>query len=130
MACCCAAAGCPPIALVELADGCCGTEVGPSPAPALSGTNTLPSSAGILALCFLNGEPMISGASAEEWKSLPSDGGGVPALAEVEFTEAGVLAEGESSAVRWGDLRVMEDSEKGSAECWRLSCGAGELVCG
>lgn len=96
-----------------------GADVGGRDPPSVAaprGAKTAASSPGMLARCFLNGEPMISEASREVVALLPS-GGGVPAFADVEFTEAGVLADGESSAVRWEDLRASEGSFMGSAEC-------------
>lgn len=48
--------------------------------------------------------------------------GGVPAFADVDFTDAGVPAGESSSCRKYGDLRVADGSPRGSAECCRLSC--------
>lgn len=80
----------------------------------------------------LNGLLMLSGTSSPCIGDMPS--GGVPAFADVELTDCGVPAPGDSSVLRWGDLRVDDGSPIGSAECCRLSCagvsGARKSVCG
>lgn len=54
---------------------------------------------------------------------LSEGGGGVPAMALVEFIDWGVPAVvGESSVLMLGDLRVEGGSVRGSAEWARLSC--------
>ncbi len=63
---------------------------------------------------------MISESGSPTWPGdMPS--GGVPALADVELTDCGVPARGDSSDLMCSDFLIEAASPSGSAECCRLS---------
>lgn len=82
------------------------------------GPMILPPISWIEALWRLKGLPTISGGSPGIG-DMPS--GGVPAFAVVELMDLGVSPPRESSLLRCGDFRVTLGSDRGSAECCRLS---------
>lgn len=85
-----------------------------------SGAKRLFSSPGTLDRWRLNGLLIPSDPCSAFVEDVVS--GGVPASAAVELMDCGVPADGDSTLLRYGDLRFEPGSPISSAECCRLSC--------